>query len=469
MPSKKRIPPYRQVMNTLNIIPGTPYTADLKYLIQQLLLQGMSCGDAVKVLSNTQEFQRWQRSNSTNLSSYFTNGISLDVSSRKEERVKFVLSELGVVNSSHSARKISNLANFLVIKHEDDSSVIAEIILTGAWAAREKFYKTRSLQDKKIIDHLHMARIAKLKRFASFPRERRLIAWGVVQTHTVQYDYPAFIMDAMAKLKLFFEEMVTSAINAQKLNSEIRARVLAELESLAKAESLRIALFEERKRGLAERLAGLDRDIVKEEAQIYMREHIPSSQLRNFHAWYVTHYGKNHDHLTVGVDEYNSKFNSPYIALSAGQDNATDTVITVDNSAISSDNGRQKRRGKVYGVQSRPDQAAFATAVRENCFSTCVVTGSRVSRRCEAVHLIEHKNEGLDCLSNGLWMRADIHELFDAGNLAINPDSMQICFTEDVLALDEDLRRLNGEYLGPTRKPINSSFLSKRWECFLKR
>lgn len=81
MPAKKLIPPYRQVMDALDIIPGTPYTANLKHLIQQWLLQGMPYDDAVKLLPNTQEFQRWHSSNRTDLTPPFSTELILPANS----------------------------------------------------------------------------------------------------------------------------------------------------------------------------------------------------------------------------------------------------------------------------------------------------------------------------------------------------------------------------------------------------
>lgn len=127
---------------------------------------------------------------------------------------------------------------------------------------------------------------------------------------------------------------------------------------------------------------------------------------------------------------------------------------------------RAKRRGKLTQVRTRPDQVKFAKAVKENCFETCVVTGTRLLARCEAAHLIGHSKEGIDNYTNGVLMRADIHALFDAGICAINPITMTIWFSEDALALDPDLNAYNGKSLLPTRKPINPNFLQARWDVF---
>lgn len=135
-------------------------------------------------------------------------------------------------------------------------------------------------------------------------------------------------------------------------------------------------------------------------------------------------------------------------------------------SGLKDDAEKAKRRGKLTQVRTRPDQIQFAKKVKENCFETCVVTGTRLLARCEAAHLVGHGDDGLDHYTNGLLMRADIHALFDTDICAIDPATMTIWFSEDALALDPDLQVYNGRQLLPTKKPINPEFLQARWVKF---
>ncbi|EON2339015.1 HNH endonuclease [Escherichia coli] len=125
-----------------------------------------------------------------------------------------------------------------------------------------------------------------------------------------------------------------------------------------------------------------------------------------------------------------------------------------------------KREGKQTQIKTRPDQLTFAQSVERNCFDTCVVTGSRMHVRCSAAHLIEHKDGGADYYTNGLWMRWDIHKLFDDGWCAIDPATMTIWFLAEAIALDSDLAAYQGKALAPTRKPINTDNLQPRWAAF---
>ncbi|ENE5752117.1 HNH endonuclease [Salmonella enterica subsp. enterica serovar Bareilly] len=125
-----------------------------------------------------------------------------------------------------------------------------------------------------------------------------------------------------------------------------------------------------------------------------------------------------------------------------------------------------KREGKQTQIKTRPDQLTFAQSVEHNCFDTCVVTGSRMHVRCSAAHLVEHKDGGADYYTNGLWMRWDIHKLFDDGWCAIDPATMTIWFLAEAIALDADLAAYQGKALAPTRKPINTDNLKHRWLAF---
>ncbi|HIF6794589.1 TPA: HNH endonuclease [Escherichia coli] len=128
-----------------------------------------------------------------------------------------------------------------------------------------------------------------------------------------------------------------------------------------------------------------------------------------------------------------------------------------------------KRKGSKTTVETRPDQASFAEAVRNNCYDQCVITGSRLRQRTEAAHLMEHRNGGVDHYTNGLLLRHDIHDLFDANMIAIHPVTLEVNILAEALAVDHDLAAYQGEFIKPLRKPINTEFLKHRWQVFQHR
>lgn len=125
-----------------------------------------------------------------------------------------------------------------------------------------------------------------------------------------------------------------------------------------------------------------------------------------------------------------------------------------------------KREGEKVTITSRPDQAKFADSVGANCHYTCVVTGVKTRTRCEAAHIVEHNAGGVDHYTNGLWLRVDIHRLFDAGLCAIDPSTMMIYFNPKVMLDDPDLEKYHAKPISQPVRPINPDYLTARWTIF---
>jgi hypothetical protein len=111
-------------------------------------------------------------------------------------------------------------------------------------------------------------------------------------------------------------------------------------------------------------------------------------------------------------------------------------------------------------VEIRQNQRKFRELVFDNCGGRCVITGLMVV--LEAAHLVPFADGGVDTFDNGLLMRVDIHRLFDAGYMAINPADMSAHFITAGYAEYEG-RIIN------TRKPVNPAYLAARWEAFTQR
>ncbi|MEO8973471.1 MAG: HNH endonuclease [Ktedonobacteraceae bacterium] len=72
-------------------------------------------------------------------------------------------------------------------------------------------------------------------------------------------------------------------------------------------------------------------------------------------------------------------------------------------------------------ILARPEQARFRKDVLEESGCRCVVTGIKLRDVLQAAHIKPVSNGGNDHVSNGFCMRTDIHALFDAGHLKIQP------------------------------------------------
>jgi hypothetical protein len=88
----------------------------------------------------------------------------------------------------------------------------------------------------------------------------------------------------------------------------------------------------------------------------------------------------------------------------------------------------EARKVSYYRRLARPEQAKFRRSLLES-YGRCAISGADVERAVEAAHVKEFAREGLDTLQNGILLRSDLHNLFDAGHLAIDPATMTAHFS----------------------------------------
>lgn len=72
-------------------------------------------------------------------------------------------------------------------------------------------------------------------------------------------------------------------------------------------------------------------------------------------------------------------------------------------------------------VAPRLGQGAFRLKVADIYSRKCAVTGERTLPALEAAHIRPYSEGGRHDASNGLLLRRDLHSLFDAGYLTVNP------------------------------------------------
>ena len=83
-------------------------------------------------------------------------------------------------------------------------------------------------------------------------------------------------------------------------------------------------------------------------------------------------------------------------------------------------------------VWERPGQAKFRRAVFDIFGARCVITGCVTLTVLEAAHILPVASGGDDDGWNGIPLRADLHRLFDAGLLMIDPTTWQLSVNETV-------------------------------------
>jgi hypothetical protein len=74
-------------------------------------------------------------------------------------------------------------------------------------------------------------------------------------------------------------------------------------------------------------------------------------------------------------------------------------------------------------VRARVGKGVFRTALLQRYGLSCAITGPCPAEALEAAHLSPHETPDVE---EGLLLRADIHRLFDAGQIAINPNTLAV-------------------------------------------
>ena len=77
-------------------------------------------------------------------------------------------------------------------------------------------------------------------------------------------------------------------------------------------------------------------------------------------------------------------------------------------------------------VQPRLGQALFRRLVTDAYGRRCAASGERVLPVLEAAHVVPHARGGQPALDNGLLLRTDLHRLFDAGYMTVDPDRRRL-------------------------------------------
>lgn len=80
------------------------------------------------------------------------------------------------------------------------------------------------------------------------------------------------------------------------------------------------------------------------------------------------------------------------------------------------------RHGQPVLVRPRMGQGHFRRAVAAAYQNRCAITGSATFPSLEAAHIRPFASGGAHAVSNGLFLRTDVHRLFDAGYLSVDPN-----------------------------------------------
>jgi putative restriction endonuclease len=82
----------------------------------------------------------------------------------------------------------------------------------------------------------------------------------------------------------------------------------------------------------------------------------------------------------------------------------------------------EQRHGQPQIVHPRLGQGTFRIAVMDAYDRACAVTGEHSLPALEAAHIRAFEEGGPHAVANGLFLRADVHRLFDQGYISVTPD-----------------------------------------------
>lgn len=130
--------------------------------------------------------------------------------------------------------------------------------------------------------------------------------------------------------------------------------------------------------------------------------------------------------------------------------------------AIIKEEEERSREASYHSALARPEQARFRTMLL-TAYSGCAISGVSSRFALEAAHVIEFARRGRNALANGILLRCDLHSLFDAGELAINPADMTARFSPTTRKDYSGLHKAKVSI--PDGGPSPATF-QERWDAF---
>jgi hypothetical protein len=130
--------------------------------------------------------------------------------------------------------------------------------------------------------------------------------------------------------------------------------------------------------------------------------------------------------------------NFQHVGSDAAQDRAKASTVAATDFEV--DRTEDARERQIAEVIRRKGQAKFRAALISAYRGRCVVTGCDALDALEAAHIVPYKGQHTNHPQNGLLLRADLHSLFDLGLLAIDPETMTVVLSQQLL--DSDYRNL---------------------------
>ena len=158
------------------------------------------------------------------------------------------------------------------------------------------------------------------------------------------------------------------------------------------------------------------------------------------------------------------------IPSDAAHDRAIAKTIAIGIDDFSPSSMVDARKKIVAEVVRRGGQSKFRSCLIQAYEGKCAITGCDALDALEAAHITPYMGNDSNHLQNGLLLRADIHSLFDLGLLAIDPASMKVVLSGQLLEtsyaelMGKSVRLPSIEGFRPSKEAIKSHYT---WSGFL--
>lgn len=96
----------------------------------------------------------------------------------------------------------------------------------------------------------------------------------------------------------------------------------------------------------------------------------------------------------------------------------------------------------------------------------CMISRIEISELIDAAHIISHSDSGINHTNNGLLLRIDLHRLFDANLLGINPKTFTVKISKNLK--NTEYEKFDGVKISLKNDGsyLDDRFLIEKWKCF---
>ncbi|EPO2769418.1 HNH endonuclease [Salmonella enterica subsp. enterica] len=204
------------------------------------------------------------------------------------------------------------------------------------------------------------------------------------------------------------------------------------------------------------RLALLNTEVEKENAQEYARTKIPASRLAHFRLWFTRRFGNDTSRLMESVDTYCEEQN-PVM-------DEKPTVLPLPRGHLPHADIRMRSPSSRREVSVRDVhvQSQFRELVDNNFGSLCAVSGKHLNGVLEAAHIEPTSVAGCYNASNGILLSPTFHRLFDTNMMGIDPDTLQVHFASGI-----EFPEYEGVCIKPLIYNLDKNRLRARWLEFM--